>query len=135
MSRTTDLTDLLNEPSLPRLLESLRLRLHEDQSRTDYDTKDDPSPMDTLGTLIDKLITVDMKMWYNQERLYEIRRMSSREFTDRYGDSLDELHAVIKRCCDLNVQRARLMDAIDTHFSEVVNGQREALVNAQLKTY
>ena len=30
---------------------------------------------DTLGNVIDKLVTVDMKMWDNQELLYEIRRM------------------------------------------------------------
>ena len=29
--------------------------------------------MDTLGTLIDKLTTVDLKMWNNQELLYEIQ--------------------------------------------------------------
>ena len=27
---------------------------------------------DTLGTIIDKLTTVDLKMWNNQELLYEI---------------------------------------------------------------
>ena len=31
---------------------------------------------DTLGGLIDKLITIDMKMWTNQEFLYEVRRIS-----------------------------------------------------------
>ena len=28
---------------------------------------------DTLGSLIDKMITVDLKMWNNQELLYKIR--------------------------------------------------------------
>ena len=32
--------------------------------------------MDTLGGIIDKLFTVDMKMWNNQEILYKIRRMT-----------------------------------------------------------
>ena len=31
---------------------------------------------DSLGNVIDKLVTVDMKMWDNQEVLYEIRKMS-----------------------------------------------------------
>ncbi len=35
---------------------------------------------DTLGNIVDKLITVDLKMWHNQELLYEIRRMSFDEY-------------------------------------------------------
>ena len=35
---------------------------------------------DTLGGLIDKLITIDMKLWNNQEFLYEVRRMSFEDF-------------------------------------------------------
>jgi len=35
---------------------------------------------DTLGSLVDKLTTVDLKMWNNQELLYEIRRMSFDEY-------------------------------------------------------
>jgi hypothetical protein len=91
--------------------------------------------MDTLGSLIDKLVTVDMKMWHNQEQLYAIRRMTTEQFADRYGDSLAELHGVIQRCCDLNVQRANLMDAIDTYLAAVVSGEREAQVRPQHKTY
>ena len=30
---------------------------------------------DTVGGLIDKLITIDMKMWTNQEFLYKIRKI------------------------------------------------------------
>lgn len=105
--------------------------------RLELDEKDEPTPMDTFGTLIDKLITVDMKMWHNQELLYAVRRMTGEEFNARYGqaDELANLHGIIKRCCDLNVQRSRLMDAIDVHFSQTLAGQREALVNLQNKTY
>jgi hypothetical protein len=39
---------------------------------------------DTLGNIIDKLFTVDMKMWDNQEVLYEIRKMSFDEFKLKY---------------------------------------------------
>lgn len=95
----------------------------------------DPSPMDTLGSLVDKLITVDLKMWHNQESLYEIRRMSPEGFAARYGDNLTELHATIQRCCDLNVQRARLMDAIDQHFADAISGDRPVVTMAQHKTY
>ena len=36
---------------------------------------------DTLGSLIDKLTTVDLKMWNNQELIYDIRRMTLQEIT------------------------------------------------------
>ena len=39
---------------------------------------------DTLGALVDKLCTVDLKMWDNQEILYEIRRMDFNDFKERY---------------------------------------------------
>ena len=35
---------------------------------------------DTFGSLIDKLFTVDMKMWNNQDVLYEIRNMTFEEY-------------------------------------------------------
>jgi hypothetical protein len=91
--------------------------------------------MDTVGSLIDKLITVNLKMWHNQEQLYAIRRMTPEEFINRYGDKLDELHCVIQRCCDLNVQRASLTDAIDQLVSDIVSGQKQAQVRPQHKTY
>lgn len=93
--------------------------------------------MDTLGSLIDKLITVNLKMWHNQETLYEIRRMNTREFFDRWEGDLDGLHEVIKRCCDLNVQRNRLIDEIDRYMKRVAAGVIEAedLVREQHKTY
>lgn len=97
--------------------------------------EEDPSSMDTLGSLIDKLTTVNLKMWHNQEVLYAIRRMNTFEFQEKYAGDLDELHKTIKRCCDLNVQRAKLMDAIDKHISEIVSGKRNAEVFEQHKTY
>lgn len=103
--------------------------------RLSVDLEEDPEPMDTLGTLVDKLITVDLKMWHNQEALYKIRRMSSSEFVSEYGSHLDDLHGIIKRCCDLNVQRSRLMDAIDRHFADVVAGTKSAITMNQHKTY
>lgn len=131
---TESMKSLLIEQSAIRIRAGIIAQIGDDH-RLNPEEKDDPNAMDTLGTLIDKLITVDMKMWWNQEQLYAIRRMSASDFTERYEGSLDELHGVIKRCCDLNVQRSRLMDAIDVHFSEVVSGDREAHVNSQNKTY
>lgn len=71
---------------------------------------------DTFGGLIDKLITVDMKMWNNQEFLYEVRRIPFEEFQEKYTESEDKQKALfdsIKKCCDLNYQRNQLIDEID----------------------
>lgn len=103
--------------------------------RLDVDNEQDPKIMDTLGSLIDKLITVDLKMWHNQEALYAIRRMSREEFETKYGEDLGSLHETIKRCCDLNVQRATLMDAIDKLFASAIAGRVFADVRPQHKTY
>lgn len=119
-----DLTDIL-----------AHLREHLPEQRLAVEEEQGPSPMDTIGSLIDKLITVDLKMWHNQERLYEIRRMTPELFLHRYGNNLEELHDIIKRCCDLNVQRATLMDAIDQHLADIVSGERPADVRLQHKTY
>lgn len=78
---------------------------------------------DTLGGLVDKLITVDMKMWNNQELLYEIRRMTFNEYKEKYF--ADEEGALLlweglKKACDLNVQRNQLIDEIDEKITEMV---------------
>ena len=79
---------------------------------------------DTLGGLVDKLITIDMKMWNNQEMLYEIRRMTLDEFKAKYYANPDEgaalLHECLKKCCDLNVQRNVLIDEIDEKVIEMI---------------
>lgn len=79
---------------------------------------------DTLGGLVDKLITVDMKMWNNQELLYEIRRMSFSEYKTRYFESekgAKDLWEGLKKACDLNVQRNQLIDEIDEKVVEMVS--------------
>ncbi len=78
---------------------------------------------DTLGGLIDKLITIDMKMWTNQEFLYESRRMTFEEFKQAYSESEDqkkELYDSIQKCCDLNYQRNQLIDEIDEKIVDIV---------------
>jgi hypothetical protein len=79
---------------------------------------------DTLGSLIDKLITIDMKMWNNQELLYEIRRMNFEEYKNRYfndEDGSQKLWECLKKACDLNVQRNQLIDEVDEKIIEIVN--------------
>ena len=78
---------------------------------------------DTLGSLIDKLTTVDLKMWNNQELLYEIRRMTFEEYKSKYFDTeegAENLWKCLKKCCDLNVQRNQLIDEVDEKVVEIV---------------
>ena len=71
---------------------------------------------DTLGGLIDKLLTVDLKMWNNQETLYQIRKMTFDEYKTKYFDTEDGakiLWEQLKKATDLNFQRNQLIDEID----------------------
>lgn len=84
--------------------------------------------MDTLGSIIDKLITIDMKMWNNQELLYEIRRMNFEQYKERYfsdEDGAKNLWEGLKKACDLNVQRNALIDEIDQKIVEMINEKVE----------
>lgn len=83
---------------------------------------------DTLGSIIDKLITADMKMWNNQELLYEIRRMSFDEYKQKYFDTVDGaevLWETLKKACDLNIQRNQLINEIDSKIIELVEAKLE----------
>ena len=78
---------------------------------------------DTLGNLVDKLCTVDLKMWNNQEHLYEIRRMTFDEFKDKYWkteDGAENLWKYLKKACDLNVQRNQLINEIDQKVIQII---------------
>ena len=81
---------------------------------------------DTLGTLIDKLTTVDLKMWNNQELLYEIRRMNFEEFEKKYFETKEGskiLWEILKKACDLNVQRNQLINEVDEKVIEIINAK------------
>jgi len=71
--------------------------------------------MDTVGGLIDKLITVDMKMWYAQEDFYKIRDMTFDEFFLEYGSrpGMKKLWEQFQKAIDLNLQRNVLIDELD----------------------
>lgn len=99
--------------------------------------EDDKEAMDTFGNLIDKLITVNLKMWHNQEELYGIRKMTLEQFEIHYGNNLEKLHEIIGRCCTLNVQRANLMDEIDVFLADAIEKKkgRKELVREQCKIY
>jgi hypothetical protein len=81
---------------------------------------------DTLGSVIDKLVTVDMKMWDNQELLYEIRRMSFDEYKSKYFDDSEgakKLWDLLKKACDLNVQRNQLINEVDIKIIELIEAR------------
>lgn len=95
---------------------------------------------DTLGSLVDKLITIDMKMWHNQEFLYEARRMSFEEFQAKFcatEEAQKGLYESIKKCCDLNYQRNQLIDEIDQYAAKIRSGDIKAddMVQLKHKTY
>jgi hypothetical protein len=81
---------------------------------------------DTLGNVVDKLVTVDMKMWDNQELLYEIRRMTFEEYREKYFSSEEGanlLWNILKKACDLNVQRNQLINEVDEKIIEIINAK------------
>jgi hypothetical protein len=100
---------------------------------------------DTLGSLIDKMITVDMKMWHNQELLYKIRRMTFEEYKQEYFSSEEgalKLWECLKRACDLNVQRNHLINEVDIKIIEMLDQSKQGLeldngsnVQRSYKTY
>ena len=78
---------------------------------------------ETIGTLVDKLTTVDLKMWNNQEILYEIRRMSFIEYKRKYfsdEEGAELLWTTLKKATDLNVQRNVLIDELDEKIIEII---------------
>jgi len=100
---------------------------------------------DTLGGLIDKLFTADMKMWDNQEILYEIRRMTFEQYKEKYFEDEEgakKLWESLKKACDLNIQRNQLIDEIDLKVIEIVKTASEgkdldngSFVQKKYKTY
>jgi len=100
---------------------------------------------DTLGGLVDKLGVVNLKMWNNQELLYELRKMSLNEFRDKYftdDKAVQRLYLCLQKCCDLNVQRNDLIDEIDQMFKKYISlasdgivGDAHELLQSKHKSY
>ncbi len=94
--------------------------------------------MDTLGGLIDKLITVDMKMWYAQEDFYKIRGMTFEEFFETYSgkDGMRKLWKQFQKGIDLNLQRNALIDEIDELLLKLTDAEDDGrVVQRKHKTY
>ncbi|MFA5759420.1 MAG: hypothetical protein WC942_08725 [Clostridia bacterium] len=98
---------------------------------------------DTLGGLIDKLCTIGLKMWNNQEVLYEIRRMTFDDFKNKYWlseNGAEQLWETLKKACDLNIQRNQLIDEVDEKIIEMIQSKDTQLDNGKFiqrkhKTY
>jgi len=93
---------------------------------------------ETLGSVIDRLITVDLKMFTNQNLLYEIRRMSFDAFMVKYHNAagMRKLYDTLQKACDLNVQRNVLIDDIDKTLLDILKSDTpEAYHQPKHKTY
>lgn len=79
--------------------------------------------METLGSLIDKLVTVNGKL-YHQEEVAQAKGAD------------DHTVAEAKRKISvLNLQRNALIQEIDELFADVVSGKKKAPVFPQMKDY
>lgn len=78
---------------------------------------------DTIGSLIDKLATINQKMFMAQEELYIVRKMSLEEFKIAYGteEGMKKLYNAFKKSMDLNVQRQAMILEVDKKITEIVN--------------
>lgn len=79
--------------------------------------------METLGTLVDKLSIVNLKLWHQEDR--------ARDFADD-----DKILATCKRKIDvLNIQRNDLMAEVDAWLYGVLNGKVEFKPYNAVKSY
>ena len=63
--------------------------------------------MDSAASLVDKISILNNKLWFKQDLLYKIRKMSEEEFLTEYStkEKMIELFRVFKDATDLNFQR------------------------------
>lgn len=78
---------------------------------------------DTIGSLIDKLATVNQKMFLAQDELYIIRKMTFEEFQASYGteEGMKKLYNAFKKSMDLNVQRQAMILEVDKKIAEIIS--------------
>ena len=79
--------------------------------------------METIGAILDRLITANNKMFMEQEKLYVIKRMPFEEFKNIYlnnEEKLKELHDFFILASTLNLQRNAAIDEIDTRLVQMI---------------
>ena len=136
MANTTDFTGLLKAFECLRGVGLLAYVENKVNKFLDYSEEDDPNMLDTVGSLADKLTNVTTKMFFNQELIYSVRKMTKEEFVKSWSNNMGELHEALKRCLDLNNQRARLIQAFDEKLIDIIkNGGNDDDVMRQHKTY
>ena len=83
--------------------------------------------METLGSLVDKLSIVNLKLWNVQDWVHKAtsKRAIKRQSKEQIAANLEKLKT-------LNLQRNSLMNEIDTVFSEAVK-KGAAPVEAKVK--
>lgn len=80
----------------------------------------------TVGELVDRLIVSSLKMWWQQEHIYEIRKMTLEEFKERYWskpEGAEKIFNYLQKACDLNLQRNQLMNEIDQRLVEMIEAK------------
>ena len=100
---------------------------------------------ETLGSVIDRLLTVDMKLWDAQDKIYTIRRMDFSQFKTEYfsdEEGAKKIWDMLAKATDLNCQRAALVDAIDEKLVEIINAKMSGedldsgkFIQRKFKTY
>ena len=84
---------------------------------------------ESLGSLIDALITTSMKLWHTQDKVYQYDKMAPGVFASQPPE---EVQQVIHRLSSLNLERNRLMSAIDSCLNAAVQ-EGSARVDARVK--
>lgn len=77
---------------------------------------------DTLGSLVDKLATVNNKLFVLQDEMYRIRKMTLEEFRGEFANDagLERLFKSIHGLCNLNYQRSQLVTEFDSKLSSII---------------
>lgn len=100
---------------------------------------------DTIGSLIDKVCTINQKMFLAQEDIYVVRKMTFEEFKNTFGsddEQLKKIYDIFKKATDLNVQRQAMILELDKKIVEVIstavkgeNLDNGTFIQDQHKTY
>jgi hypothetical protein len=78
---------------------------------------------DTIGSLVDKLVTTNIKLWFTQDIVHQAAKT---------GEGVDG--SVVQRLHSLNIQRNQLMTEVDMLLAEAVQSG-EADVDPRHKLY
>jgi len=77
---------------------------------------------ESLGFLVDKIATINSKLFIAQDDLYRVRRMSFEEFKTEFSteEKMFELYNIFKKAMDLNVQRSAQIKVFDQQIVKMI---------------